>query len=133
MKIHFGKKTVQMEVRKMGFWGKFLGLMFKSKNTRSLLFEFKPAEPSAIHSFFVFFPFLAIWLDKKNNLLEWNLVNPFTLAVIPKERPAKLVEVPLNSKNRKIFDLLVGKGKHLNIQKNKITDSKGGEQWEKLL
>jgi uncharacterized membrane protein (UPF0127 family) len=110
MKIYFDKKTINLEAKKLGFWGKFSGLMFRSKHTGNLLFEFSPLEISTIHSFFVFFPFLAIWLDEKNSVIESNIVRPFTPAVTPKKRPAKLVELPLNQKNRKIIELLVGKG-----------------------
>ncbi|MFH1802464.1 MAG: hypothetical protein ABH864_03355 [archaeon] len=110
MKIYFNKRAVQVEVKKVSFWGKFVGLMFKTRNTQNLLFEFGPSEPSTIHSFFVFFSFLALWLDKNNNVLESNIVKPFTPALTPKKRPTKLIEIPLNSRNKKFFDLLDGKG-----------------------
>jgi len=109
MKIHFKKKSFSLEAKKVSSFGKFLGLMFKSRNTGNLLFEFHPLEPRAIHSFFVFFPFLAIWLDRNNKVLEWNLVKPFTFVVTPKNSPAKLIELPLNEKNREIFGLFVDK------------------------
>lgn len=109
MKIHFKKKTLSIDVKKLNLWGKFSGLIFRSKNTKNLLFEFHPSEPSTIHSFFVFFPFLALWLDEKNNIFEWHLVKPFTPAITPKKHPSKLVEIPLNEKNHQIVELLVGK------------------------
>jgi uncharacterized membrane protein (UPF0127 family) len=109
MKIHINKKSFSLEVKKLGFFGKFSGLMFKSKETKNLLFEFHPTELCTIHSFFVFFPFLALWLDKNNRVLEWHFITPFTLAITPKKRPAKLVEIPLNKKTKTLIDLFVDK------------------------
>ncbi|MBU0906905.1 MAG: DUF192 domain-containing protein [Nanoarchaeota archaeon] len=109
MKIHFNKKTIILKAKKLSFWGKFSGLMFKSRNTSNLLFNFSAWEASTIHSFFVFFPFLAIWMDEKNNVLEWSLVKPFTLAVTPKTKPSQLIEIPLNKNNKKIIEIFVDK------------------------
>jgi uncharacterized membrane protein (UPF0127 family) len=109
MKIYLNKREISLNAKKTTFFGRFSGLMFKSKDTENLLFEFGPKEISTIHSFFVFFSFLAIWLDNKNNVLEWNLVSPFTPALTPKKSPRKLVEVPINSKNKKIINLFVDK------------------------
>lgn len=109
MKIRFKNKNVSIDVKKVSLLGKFTGLMFRSKNTRNLLFEFGSQEPAAIHSFFVFFPFLAIWLDKDNNVAEWDVVKPFIPLVKPKNQPARLVEVPINKKNKKIIALFVDK------------------------
>lgn len=111
MKIRFKKKSINVPAKKVGFWGKLSGLMFRTKDTPNLLFEFHPCEITTIHSFFVFFPFLALWLDKDNRVLEWNFVKPFTLAVTPKKSPTKLVEIPLNEKNCKITRLFVDKKK----------------------
>ena len=60
---------------------------------------------------FVFFPFLAIWLDKKDRVLEWNVVKPFTTLVKPRQPFVKLIEVPLSSKNLPIVWFFVGNGK----------------------
>ena len=109
MKIYSNDKSFFVKVKKVSPLGKFTGLMFKSRNTQNLLFEFRPKEPCTIHSFFVFFPFLALWLDKNNRVLEWNFVKSFTVAVTPKKSPVKLVEVPLNAKNLDIIHLFVDK------------------------
>jgi uncharacterized membrane protein (UPF0127 family) len=101
-------KNIEIPVRKMGFFGKIKGLMFKSSR-ENLLFDFSSDTRIKIHSFFVFFPFLVVWLDKKNKVLEWKIVKPFTVAVSPKKPYRKLVEVPLNKKNTKIIEFFVGK------------------------
>lgn len=85
--------------------------MFKSRNSGNLLFEFKKNTGISIHSYFVFFPFLAIWLDDKNKIIEWKVVKPFTFRIKPKIKFRRLVEIPINGENRKIISLFVGKGK----------------------
>ena len=67
--IKSGKKTFKIRVKKLSSAGKYLGLMFKPKNTENLLFQFSKPSRTAIHSYFVFFPFAAIWLDSKNNVI----------------------------------------------------------------
>ena len=73
----FGKRVL-VNVRRAEFFSKFFGLMFKSKNTENLLFEFKNDVKISFHSFFVFFSFLIIWLNPKNDVIEWRIVKPFS-------------------------------------------------------
>ena len=89
---------------------KVFGLMFASRRrARALLFSFSGKSRTAIHSFFVFFPFLAVWLDEKNRMIEKRIVNPFNPFVVPKKSYSKLVEIPLNEKYEKIVKTLVAK------------------------
>lgn len=108
LRVNFKGKSIKLSARRMGFFGKIKGLMFKSRR-ENLLFDFPEKTTIKIHSFFVFFSFLAIWLDDKNRVLEWKIVRPFTVAVSPKKPFKKLVEVPLNKKNNQIFEFFVGK------------------------
>jgi len=103
MKIKFDKKEITIEASKVSRIGMFAGLMFKTSQTKNLLFEFGNKNYNAIHSFFVFFPFLAIWLDDKNNVLDFSFVSPFTPSVKPRKLSKKLIEIPLNKKNREIL------------------------------
>ena len=105
MIINFRGKKISVSVKEVVGINKYFGLMFRSRNTRSQLFEFK--KPLSIHSFFVFFRFLAIWLDDKNNVVGFKIVSPFTLYVIPKSNSKKLIEVPINQKNLKILKYFV--------------------------
>jgi len=73
---------------------KFTGLMFRTRKTKPLLFEFKKDTRMAIHSFFVFFPFKAIWLDKENRIIEQRTVKPFTFCARPRKAFRKLIEIP---------------------------------------
>ena len=111
MIIKYKNKKINVRVKRASSLGKFTGLMFKSKNTENLLFDFKNDIKMAIHSYFVFFPFLAVWVNDKNEVLEWKVVEPFISIVKPKKPFRKLVEVPFNSANLGIIDFFVGKRK----------------------
>jgi uncharacterized membrane protein (UPF0127 family) len=76
-----------------GLW-KIFGLMFRTRKTSPLLFEFKDDVHLAIHSFFVFFSFRAIWLDENNKIIEQRIVRPFAFYVRPRKPFRKLIEVP---------------------------------------
>lgn len=77
--------------------------MFSQKDkARILLFSFKRKQKIAIHSFFVLYPFIAVWLDDKNKVADLKIVQPFESFVSPRKKVFKLVEVPINKKNKKI-------------------------------
>ena len=111
MIINFKNKNIEMPVKKVSELGKIIGLMFKKKTTENLLFEFNEKTNLRIHSYFVFFDFLAIWLDKNNRVLELKIIKSFTLSVKPKKSFFKLIEIPFNKKNEEIIKSFVGKRK----------------------
>ncbi len=78
-------------------WKKFRGLMFRKKHERPLLFVFdkKGKLRNSIHSFFVFFPFDAVWLDEEYRVIQVDRVKPFRPLVIPKKQAKFLVEMPV--------------------------------------
>jgi len=96
-------KKIELDVKKTGFFSKGFGLMFKSRNCENLLFEFGKDVRISITSFFVFFPFLAIWLDGNNEVIEFKLVKPFQLSVSPKNKFGKIIEIPVNDRNSSII------------------------------
>lgn len=114
MKIKYGKKEINILAKRVSEIGKIFGLMFRGRNSKNLLFSFRKKTRIGIHSFFVFFPFLALWIDDDNNVIEFRIVKPFTSRIAPKKPFAKLIEIPFNGKNRKILDFFVDK-KDLNI------------------
>ncbi len=114
MKIFHKNRGILVKARKVSSLGKITGLMFKTRNSENLLFEFKTSKKRAIHSFFVFFPFLAIWLDDKNNILEWRIVRPFEYKVLPSVNFRRFLEIPLSYGNHEIVQFIVGKKKGLN-------------------
>lgn len=71
------------------------GLMFRKKS-KPLLFVWKNPTRISIHSFFVFFPFLAVWYSR-GKIIEIKLVKPWTFAVTPKVKFDKLLEIPIHS------------------------------------
>ncbi len=103
--IKLSNKIVKLNVRKMNSFNKFIGLMFRTKDTKNLLFEFEKDTRIAIHSFFVFFSFLIIWLDKKNNIMDYKIVRPFCFGIRPLRSFRKIIEIPFNEKNKKIISI----------------------------
>ncbi|MEI6731777.1 MAG: hypothetical protein WCK90_03800 [archaeon] len=116
MIIKRGNKKIDIKVKKLGFFGKISGLMFRTYHAKNLLFEFRNDGKRKIHSFFVFFHFLAIWLDKDNNVVDYLLIRPWKFSIVPQKSFRKLVEVPINMNSIEISDFLVGKGKGLNTR-----------------
>jgi uncharacterized membrane protein (UPF0127 family) len=92
-------KTIGQEAR---------GLTFKSKkNARALLFEFDKPVMLKIHSLFVGFSFVAIWLNHKDQIIKKNIIRPWKLSIGPKKPFTKLIEIPINDfYRREIHDLL---------------------------
>src|SRR3989344_1164007 len=108
MIIYKNNKKISVDIKKVGFFGKIFGLIFRTRNTKNLLFEFKKPTRMAIHSFFVFFEFVAVWLDGKNKIIEIRKIKPFSPSVKPSKRFFKLVEIPLSRRNARILKILVG-------------------------
>lgn len=109
MKIYLNKKTITIQVKQLSQLGKLSGLMFKSRNSPNLLFQFKKPAKHPIHSFFVRFPFLAIWLNQENQVLDYKIIHPNKLSVKPKTPFTKLIEVPISKNNQKIIKFFVDK------------------------
>ena len=108
MKVCFkyrGKK-LQINAKKCNLMS--TGLMFRTKNTSTLVFELGKLRNFRIHSWFVFFDFIAVWLDEKGKIINVKLVKPFTFSVSPEKPFKKLIEIPINENNKKIVKLLVG-------------------------
>jgi uncharacterized membrane protein (UPF0127 family) len=101
--IGYKNKKIKVTAKDCNFFRKGIGLMFSRKEKAEiLLFDFKLKQNISIHSFFVFYDFLAVWLDKKNKVVDIKRVKPFRFCVSPKQACFKLVEIPINRKNRKI-------------------------------
>lgn len=106
-----GKKII-VRVRKCGLFMEAIGLMFsRREKAKALLFDFSGRGKYALHSFFVFFPFIALWLDGKNRVVELRIVGPFSFGIKPKKPFSKVVEIPLNQHYKGRIKKLVGKRK----------------------
>jgi len=73
------------------------GLMFRKK-CASLLFTFDWTDKHSIHSFFVAFPFDAIYLDERGRVVDvFESVPPFTPLLTPRSPARYLLELPPKS------------------------------------
>ena len=106
MIIKFNGKKVSVKARKLNLLEMARGLMFRKKETKNLLFD---NFSGAIHSYFVFFDFLAVWMNKNNKVIHAEIIKPFNFHVKPKEKFSKLLEIPVNRKNFQLIKNIVGK------------------------
>jgi len=105
--FNFRGKRIGIDAKKCMGLNRFFGLMFKGKEKAdALLFEFKKPTNLRIHSFFVFFTFIAVWLDEEEDVIEIRKIKPFTPSVKAERPYKKLLEVPLNKKYKKKIKLL---------------------------
>ena len=88
MKIKINKKTVEFELCDTLFKN-FRGLMFSPKKNIILVAPRESKTHSSIHSFFVFYPFNAVFLNKNKEVVDHKRIAPFSMYT-PK-RPAKYV------------------------------------------
>jgi uncharacterized membrane protein (UPF0127 family) len=100
MQIIYKNKQIEIpNLKKVSEIGKGFGLMFRRRQScPALLFEFKKPIKFHLTSLFVFFPFLVLWLDDKNKVIDKRICSPFKFH-IPSIKPFyKIVEIPLNTK-----------------------------------
>ncbi len=106
--LKFNGKKSEIKVYDCNSFERFSGLMFiRKEKARILLFDFNKKTRVPIHSFFVFFNFIAIWLDDKNKTVDLKIVKPFSLLIKPKKPFNKLIEIPINNKHKEIVELFI--------------------------
>jgi uncharacterized membrane protein (UPF0127 family) len=102
--MEYKGKKIKINAERCNLFGEFKGLMFSKKEKAGiLLFDFNIKQKIRIHSLFVFYDFIAVWIDDKNRVIDIKKVSPFRFCVSPKEACFKLVEIPINSKNKEII------------------------------
>lgn len=107
--LNYRGKKISLNVLDCNIPERGRGLMFRRKEkARALMFDLKKPSKEIIHSFFVFFKFVAVWCDEKNNVLEIMVVTPFKPYINPKKSWTKLIEIPVNRRYREVIKLLVG-------------------------
>jgi len=112
IKLNFNKKNIKINLKVCNWFETFWGLMFsKKEKAQALLFNFEKPVRLRIHSLFVFFPFVALWLDRKDNIIGKKIIKPFRLSIFPKKSFCKLIEIPINKKYISVIKLLVGDSK----------------------
>ena len=115
--INFHNKRILIpNVKKLSGFQKGIGLMFRRKeNCSALLFEFKKPVKISFTSWFVFFPFLMIWFNETNEVINIKKISPFTFH-IPSLKPCrKVLEVPFNSDYEEIIKKLFKRSSRENI------------------
>ena len=108
MEFYLGKKKFFSKAESKSFFGKIFGLMFRTRHSGNMLFSFRKDVRISIHSWFVFFPFLAIWLDEKKKVVDMRIVLPFSTMVLSKKKFRHILELPFNDGNEEIIRNLVG-------------------------
>jgi uncharacterized membrane protein (UPF0127 family) len=107
--IHYKKKRITVIAEDCNSLRKFIGLMFSRRQKAGILmFKFKKKRKIVIHSFFVFYSFVAVWLDERNRVMDLKVVKSFIPYVSHKNKADKLIEIPINKKYDDILTLLVG-------------------------
>ena len=97
-----GKKIQIKNIKKLSEFEKGIGLMFRKKEKcPAMLFEFENPVRIKIHSLFVFFPFVTVWLDDKNKIIKKKIVKPFRLWICCEKPFYKLIEIPINKNYKK--------------------------------
>ncbi|MBI5803385.1 hypothetical protein HY448_01735 [Candidatus Pacearchaeota archaeon] len=108
MEIYFKSRKIKIQVEKVSIYS--TGLIFRTKNASNLFFNTK-GKNLALTALFVFFPFLILWIDKKNKVVDFKIARPFTTRITSKRDFYSIVEIPFNSKNTRIITFFVGKKK----------------------
>ena len=101
-------KFIGLNVVRVNFFTQFTGLMFSRRKTAIRLFSHAVDRRMPIHSWFVFYKFLIVWLDSKKRVVEWRVVKPFTSFVLPRKVCCAFLEIPLDDKYNKEIKFVVG-------------------------
>lgn len=107
--LNYKKKKISLELKKVGFFKKGWGLMFsRREKANALLFDFKKSVNFVLTSLFVFYPFIAIWIDEKNKIIDLKVIKPFKFSIVSPKKFKRLIEIPINKKYDEVLTLLVG-------------------------
>jgi uncharacterized membrane protein (UPF0127 family) len=107
--INYKGKRLEVETEDCSLLKKFTGLMFSLREKAGiLLFSFRRKQKIRIHSLFVFYPFVAVWLDERNKVVDMKKVKPFSFCISPKKSSFNLVEIPINNNYRRVVTFLDG-------------------------
>jgi uncharacterized membrane protein (UPF0127 family) len=104
--LRFGDKNLEVEGQVCdNVFSQARGLMFRSRSKAPvLIFKFDRDVREPIHSLFVQFSFVSIWLDENFKVVEKRRVEPWKFYICPRENFRYFVEVPISEGNKKILD-----------------------------
>jgi uncharacterized membrane protein (UPF0127 family) len=96
--LNYKKKKINLEVKDCNELQKGFGLMFsRREKAQTLLFDFKKKTNVALTSYFVFFPFVVIWMNG-NKIVDVKTIKPFKFIIRCEKCFDKIVEIPINEK-----------------------------------
>ncbi|GIU68720.1 MAG: hypothetical protein KatS3mg001_570 [Candidatus Pacearchaeota archaeon] len=88
-------KKYSLKGKELSGFEQFFGLMFKKKEKAEILiFKMKKPKKIKIHSFFVFFPFIAIFLNSRKEVVDIKVIKPFKFFFSSKKAKF-LIEIPI--------------------------------------
>jgi len=106
--LSYKNKKIEIDVKACNFFETGRGLTFRfRKKAPALLFNQWRRGSMALTALFVFFPFLVLWVDKDNKILEIKRVRPFTSWIDSKTNYSKIIEIPINEKYQDFIRFLV--------------------------
>lgn len=73
---------------------KLIGLMFR-KRPKPVIIKLNKERLIPIHSMFVRVPFIAIWLDENEKLIDAKLITPWERNIRPPKPFKTLIELPI--------------------------------------
>jgi len=99
-----GKEIIIQDIEEVKGIKKFIGLMFKPKETNPLFFSFNSPGKYSIHSFFCN-PFLALWFNDRK-IVEHKFIESWKV-IKPKKKFDKLIEIPFNNKYKDLISFFL--------------------------
>lgn len=106
--LRYKDEKILLDLKVCNFFCRGIGLMFtRREKAKALLFDFKNPVLQAIHSLFVFFDFIAIWIDEEGKIVEVKMVTPWTFSILPSRKFKRLVEIPINEKYLAVSSLFI--------------------------
>ena len=109
LNFNYKGKKISLNVVRCSWIGRIIGLMFsRREGALALLFDFGKPTRNPIHSMFVFFPFVGIWIDENGKVVDLRVVKPWKLSILPTEKFVKLIEIPINKRYMGLVSSLVG-------------------------
>jgi len=109
--VFFRGRKILIDVHETGFISRGFGLTFRTRETKNLLFDFKKyvTWQGTLTSVFVFFPFLTLWLDSRNKVIDFAVVKPFVFSISQNKPFSRIVEIPLNLSNMPVIGKFIDK------------------------
>lgn len=106
MKINFNNQKIEIaDVKKCRGFSRAKGLMFcRRKKANALLFEFSRDVKFHLTSLFVFFPFIVLWLDENNQVIEARKIKSFQFRIPFSKSYRKILEIPFNEKYSSVIE-----------------------------